>query len=75
MRTTLDLPEDIHRLAAAIAHDSGSSLSDTVARLLRAALAAPGPVRVSTSARTGLQVASIGRVVTSQDVRSLEDDE
>jgi hypothetical protein len=75
MRTTVDLPDDIHRLAAAIAHDSGSSLSDTVARLLRAALAAPGPVRVSTSARTGLQVASIGRVVTSQDVRSLEDDE
>jgi negative regulator of replication initiation len=75
MRTTLDLPEDIHRLAAAIARDSGSSLSDTVARLLRAALAAPGPVRVSTSARTGLQVASVGRVVTSQDVRALEDDE
>jgi hypothetical protein len=75
MRTTLDLPEDLHRLAAAIAHDSGSSLSDTVARLLRAALAAPGPVRISTSTRTGLQVASIGHVVTSQDVRSLDDDE
>ena len=75
MRTTVDLPEDIHRLATAIAHDSGSSLSDTVARLLHAALAAPGPVRVSTSTRTGLQVASIGHVVTSQDVRSLEDDE
>lgn len=75
MRTTVDLPEDIHRVAAAIARDSGSSLSETVTRLLRAALAAPGPVRVSTSARTGLQVASIGRVVTSQDVRSLEDDE
>ena len=75
MRTTVDLPEDIHRVAAAIARDSGSSLSETVARLLRAALAAPGPVRVSTSARTGLRVASIGRVVTSQDVRALEDDE
>jgi len=75
VRTTVDLPEDIHRVAAAIAHDSGSSLSETVTRLLRAALTAPGPVRVTTSARTGLQVASIGHVVTSQDVRSLEDDE
>jgi hypothetical protein len=75
MRTTVDLPEDIHRVAAAIARDSGSSLSDTVTRLLRAALTAPGPVRVTTSARTGLRVASIGRVVTSDDVRSLEDDE
>lgn len=75
MRTTIDLPEDIHRVTAAIARDSGSSLSETVTRLLRAALATSGPVRVSTSARTGLQVASIGRVVTSEDVRSLEDDE
>jgi hypothetical protein len=75
MRTTVDLPEDIHRVAAAIARDSGSSLSDTITRLLRAALTAPGPVRVTTSARTGLRVASIGRVVTSDDVRSVEDDE
>lgn len=75
MRTTVDLPDDIHRIAAAIARDSRSTLSDTVTRLLRAALAAPGPVRVTTSSRTGLRIASIGRVVTSEDVRSLEDDE
>lgn len=75
MRTTVDLPDDIHRVTAAIARDSGSSLSETVTRLLRAALAVSGPVRVTTSARTGLKVASIGRVVTSHDVRSLEDDE
>ncbi len=74
VRTTIDLPDDIHRVAAAIARDSDTSLSDTVTRLLRAALSAPGPVRVTTSARTGLRVASVGRVVTSQDVRSLEDD-
>ena len=62
-------------MAVAIAHDSGSSLSATIGRLLRVALAAPGPVRVSTSATTGLQVASIGSVVTSQDVQALDDDE
>jgi predicted transcriptional regulator len=75
MRTTVDLPDDIHRVAAAIARDSGSSLSETVTRLLRAALATPGPVRVTTSPRTGLRVASLGRVVTSDEVRSLQDDE
>lgn len=74
MRTTVDLPEDIHRLALAIARDSHSSLSETIARLLRAALAGSGPVRVTASPRTGLLVASVGRVVTSEDVRSLEDD-
>jgi hypothetical protein len=75
VRTTIDLPEDVHRLATAIARDSGASLSETVTRLLRAALSSPGPVRVSTSARTGLRVASLGHVVTNDDVRSLDDDE
>lgn len=75
MRTTVDLPEDIHRIALAIARDSGTSLSETVSRLLRGALATPGPVRVTTSPRTGLRVVSLGRAVTSEDVRTLEDDE
>ena len=75
VRTTVDLPEDIHRLTVAIARDSGSSLSETIARLLRAALAGPGPVQVSTSPNTGLKVATLERVITSEDVRSLEDDE
>lgn len=75
MRTTVDLPDDLHSIAAAIARDSGTSLSETVARLLRAALRTPGPLTISTSARTGLRVASRGQVVTSEDVRALEDEE
>ena len=75
VRTTIDLPDDIHGLATAIARDAGTSLSETVTRLLRAALATPGPVRVSTDERTGLRVISLGGVVTSEDVRSLDDDE
>jgi predicted transcriptional regulator len=75
VRTTIDLPDDVHRLASAIARDSGASLSETVARLLRAALSSPGPVKVTTSSRTGLRVAELGHVVTSDDVRSLDDDE
>lgn len=70
----MDLPDDVHRLTSAIARDARTSLSETVTALLRTALGAPGPVAVSTSARTGLRVATIGRVVTSEDVRALEDD-
>lgn len=75
MRTTIDLPPEVHSLASSIARDSGISLSETVTRLLRTALTAPGPARLSTSPRTGLTVFSTGRVVTSEDVRSLDDDE
>jgi hypothetical protein len=75
VRTTIDLPEDLHRLATAIARDAGTSLSETVTRLLRAALTTPGPVRVRTDEQTGLRVISLGAgVVTSEDVRSLDDD-
>jgi|tagenome__1003787_1003787.scaffolds.fasta_scaffold20764798_2 hypothetical protein len=74
VRTVVDLPEDLHRLIAIAARASDSSVSDTIARLLRAVLGAPGSVRVTTSARTGLRVASLGRLVTSEDVRPLDDD-
>jgi len=75
MRTTLDLPEDVHAVAVAIARDAGTSLSDVVTRLLRAGLGTAGPVRVSVSPRTGLKVGVFGRVMTSEDVRSLDDDQ
>lgn len=74
MRTTIDLPDDLHRLATAIARDARTSLSETVAALLRAALSTGGPVRVSASTRTPLRVVSLGGgVVTSDDVRALDD--
>ncbi|MCY7365091.1 MAG: antitoxin [Frankiaceae bacterium] len=75
MRTTVDLPEDVHAVAVAIARDAGTSLSDVVTRLLRAGLGTAGPVRVSVSPRTGLKVGVFGRVMTSEDVRSLDDDQ
>ena len=75
VRTTIDLPEDLHRVTTAIARDAGTSLSETVARLLRAALTTPGPSRVTTDELTGLPVVSLGRPTTSEDVRSLDDEE
>jgi hypothetical protein len=37
MRTTIDLPDDLHRQAMSIARDTSRSLSETVADLMRAA--------------------------------------
>lgn len=73
MRTTIDLPDDIHELARQLAHDTNRSISDVVADLIRLGLRSDRS-DVSTS-RRGMPLVSIGRPVTANDVRSLEDDE
>lgn len=75
MRTTIDLPEDLHKQALAIARDTHRTLSETVADLMRRGLRANGSAATSVDTRTGLPLVSVGRVVTSEDVRSLEDEE
>lgn len=75
MRTTIDFPDDLHALTVAIARDAGTSLSETVARLLRGSLSGSGTLRIEISGRTGLAVAHGGGVTTSDDVRALDDDE
>ena len=75
MRTTIDLPEDLHRQALAIARDTSRTLSETVADLMRRGLGMCRTPEVSHSARTGLPVARLGRVITSEDVRALDDEE
>lgn len=76
MRTTIDLPADLHKQVHAIARDTRRTLSETVAELMRRGLgadqAAPG---VSRSPVTGLPVVSLGTVISSEDVRSLQDEE
>ncbi|HTF10856.1 MAG TPA: hypothetical protein VK659_22045 [Asanoa sp.] len=73
MRTTLDLPDDLHRLALSIARDTHRTLSETVADLMRRGLGQGEPQQVSSSARTGLPVIRLGGAITSDDVRALED--
>ena len=75
VRTTIDLPEDLHRQALSIARDTSRTLSETVAELMRRGLGQGKPAQTSRSARTGLPVVSIGKVITTDDVRSLEDDQ
>jgi Arc/MetJ family transcription regulator len=74
MRTTIDLPEDLHKQALAIARDTARSLSETVADLMRRGLERGESAGLSQSSRTGLPVLHLGKVITSEDVRSLEDE-
>jgi hypothetical protein len=84
MRTTIDLPPDLHAIAASLARHSGRSLSQTVADLLRRALGMDGvdaPSRVAEprsrfriSPVTGLPTVRSPRPVTPEDVKALEDE-
>lgn len=77
MRTTIDLPEDLHRIAMAIARDSASTLSQTVADLIRKGLrsgVADGRAPYQVNASTGLPVVQSKRTLTAEDVRRLEED-
>ena len=74
MRTTIDLPEDLHRQAMSIARDTGRTLSETVADLMRRGLGQGKSAEVSRSRRTGLPLVTVGRIITTEDVRSLEDE-
>lgn len=75
VRTTIDLPDDLHKRALAIARDTHRTLSETVADLIRRGMRNDSTAAVSIDARTGLPLVSVGTIVTSEDVRSLEDEE
>ena len=75
MRTTIDIPDDLHAQAVAIARDTHQSLSQTVALLMRRGLGSGHSSETATSDRTGLPVVHLGRTITSEDMRRLEDDD
>jgi hypothetical protein len=75
MRTTVDLPDDLHAQAMALARDTHQSFSQTVALLIRRGLSTGDPGEIARSARTGLPVAHLGSMITTEDVRRLEDDD
>lgn len=80
MRTTVDLPEDLHRIAASLARDTDRSMSQVVEYLMRRGLepargvgeTAPPPYVVDRT--TGLPVVRSPRTITSDDVKALEDE-
>lgn len=72
----MDLPPAVHRRALALAQARHQSLSATVAELTARGLGQlDEPVTVTTDARSGLPVISIGRTITSEDVADALDEE
>jgi hypothetical protein len=81
MRTTIDLPADLHYAVTSIASHARRSMNQTVAELIRRGLAHP-PLAAEAAAvpglridqSTGLPVIRSPRPVTAEDVRALEDE-
>lgn len=74
MRTTVDLPDELHRQVRAIARDTQRSFSETAADLMRRGLSSTEPAEMSRSPLTGLPTVTLGTVITTEDVRSLDDE-
>ena len=74
MRTTVDLPEDLHALAVGIAQDTHQTLSQTIVYLIRRGLSQVQNAGSSTSTLTGLPVVHLGRTITDEEIRVLDDE-
>jgi len=76
MRTTIDLPVDLHRQAKAIARDRSWTLSDAVAWLMRRGLGErERSAEIGWDELTGLPTVKLGRVITSEEVRRFLEEE
>ena len=75
MRTTIDLQPDLHGMAQSIARDRHQTLSETINDLLSRVLTPQESPMFSTSPMTGLPTVRLGRIITAEDVRELDDDE
>ena len=76
MRTTVDLPPDVHERAKELAQERHQSLSATLADLTIRGLASLGaPATVATDPVSGLPTLTLGYRVSSVDVAEALDDE
>ena len=74
MRTTIDLPEELLDQVRAISRDTGKPLSVVVVDLMTRGIRPPASATI-VRGRSGFPaLASNGRVITTEDVRSLEDE-
>jgi CopG-like RHH_1 or ribbon-helix-helix domain, RHH_5 len=73
VRTTIYFPDDLYKQVLAIAQDTQRTFSETVADLIRRGLRAGAAATISADPRTGLPLVNVGKVVTLQDLRSLDD--
>ena len=76
MRTTVDLPPELHNRVKQLASATHRSLSITVAELAARGLASMSePARLTTDSISGLPVIDGGRLLTSAEVAELIDED
>ena len=76
MRTTVDLPTEVHERAKRLATDRRQSLSATIVDLTVRGLASLGePATLSRDPVSGLPTLTLGRRVTDEDVDETLDEE
>ena len=82
MRTTIDLPPDLHSVMHSLASSQRRSLSKVAVELMRRGLEAQsaglaglaGAAAPTPSPDTGLPLVRFPRIVSSEDVRALDDE-
>jgi predicted transcriptional regulator len=78
MRTTIDLPDDLHRIVTSLATHTRRSISGAAVDLMRRGLAQPAaaidPATLRFHASSGLPVVHLARTVTPEDVAATEDE-
>lgn len=75
MRTTIDLPDELHGALLHIARHRHQSLDRTIADLLRRALAGgQRSTGVETDEQTGMPLVRLGRHVTAESVARAQDE-
>jgi predicted transcriptional regulator len=74
MRTTIDLPDDLHRAVTLIARDRHQTLSRTVESLRRSALARNDHTTIEIDPESGLPTVRVGQPITAEDVAAIEED-
>lgn len=76
MRTTVNLPDDLHRRIVSVAKDMNKTMSEALVDILRRGLGQPASkLAITVDAETGLPQIELGDVVTTDEVRSLIDED
>ncbi len=80
MRTTIDLPSELHSVLTSVAASNRKSLSQTAVELMQRGLevgasgSTPRGAAVTRSKVTGLPLVRLARTVTPEDVKALDDE-
>ena len=79
MRTTIDLPQDLHHVLTSLASNTRKSLSQTAVELMQRGLESPPAAAgqrsaVTLSHATGLPLVRFARTITPEDVKALDDE-